>query len=207
MTGARFRCPPARSQRAAQRIRHILRKQESKPHFSFGKSTRCLRSQHRFEEGAIVLGIRTDHRGNAGTLICRGKKCVQDASPTKRVFRHPVVKDGHCRIFGPNLTHLSRIPPRPSLLKSVYHSSWRLESARIGDYVKIFRYNLRRQCKIVSIVDESVSQYDSRVVIRVIRDTELHEKGRIKPEGHPASLQGCPARVLPRAASLPGIRA
>lgn len=52
----------------------------------------------------------------------------------------------------------------------------------------------------MSIGNESVSQYDSRIVIRMIRDTELHEKRRIKPVGHPASLQAYPARVPPGAA-------
>ena len=185
----------------------FLRKRESKSHFSFGKSTGYSGSQHRFEKGAIVPSVRTDDRGNTGTSICRGKKRIQDASPTKRVFRHPVVKDDYRRIFGPNLTHLSRIPPQPSLLEHVRHDSWRFKSARIGNYMKIFRYNLRRQCKIVSIGDEFVSQYNSCIVIRMFCDTELHEKCRIKPVGHPASLRECPARVPPGSAHAPGVRA
>ena len=148
----------------------FLRNRESKSHFSFWKSTGYSGSQHRFEKGAIVPSVRTDDRGNTGTSICRGKKRIQDASPTKRVFRHPVVKDDYRRIFGPNLTHLSRIPPQPSLLERVRHDSWRFKSARIGNYMKIFRYNLRRQCKIVSIGDEFISQYNSRIVIRAARE-------------------------------------
>ena len=199
--------PPACSRARCNEYGLFLRKRESKSHFSFRKSTGYSGSQHRFEKGAIVPSVRTDDRGNTGTSICRGKKCIKDASPTKRVFRHPVVKDDHRRIFGPNLTNLSRIPPQPSLLERVRHNSWRFKSGRIGNYMKIFRYNLRRQCKIVSIGDKFVSQYNSRIVIRMFCDTELHEKCRIKPVGHSASLQGCPARVPPGSAHAPGVRA